>query len=82
VQLAREPELKKALQEYACWQPHRLAMEWFGPLFQRRARALLLVCYRLKKRYGKRLDGLNRDIRHLLVKYASRVEYIYVPSKQ
>jgi hypothetical protein len=82
VQLAREPELKKALQEYACWQPHRLAMEWFGPLFQRRARALLLVCYRLKAKHPKLLAGLNRDIRHLLVKYASRVEYIYVPSKQ
>jgi hypothetical protein len=79
VQLAREPELKKALQEYACWQPHRLAMEWFGPLFQRRARALLLVCYRLKAKHPKLLAGLNRDIRHLLVKYASMVEYIYVP---
>jgi ankyrin repeat protein len=81
VQLAREPELKKALQEYACWQPHRLAMEWFGPLFQKRAFALLLVCYRLKAKHPKLLAGLNRDIRHLLVQYASRVEYIYVPSK-
>jgi ankyrin repeat protein len=82
VTLAREPELKKALQEYACWQPHRLATEWFGPLFQKRAFALLLVCYRLKAQHPKLLAGLNRDIRHLLVKYASRVEYIYVPSKQ
>jgi hypothetical protein len=81
VGLAREPELKKALQEYACWQPHRLAMEWFGPLLQKRAFALLLVCYRLKSKRPKLLAGLNRDIRHLLIKYASRVEYIYVPSK-
>jgi ankyrin repeat protein len=80
VTLAREPELKKALQEYACWQPHRLAMEWFGPLFQQRAFALLLVCHRLKREHPKALEGLNRDIRHLLVKYASRVEYIYITS--
>jgi ankyrin repeat protein len=82
VQLAKEPELKKALQEYACWQPYWQAMEWFGPLFQKRAFALLLVCYRLKAKHPKLLAGLNRDIRHLLVKYASGVEYIYVPSKQ
>jgi hypothetical protein len=82
VQLAKEPELKNALQQYTCWQPHRLAMEWFGPLFQKRAFAVLLVCYRLKTMHPKVLAGLNRDIRHLLVKYASRVEYIYVPSKQ
>jgi hypothetical protein len=82
VTLAKEPELKKALQEYACWHPNRLAMHWFGPLFQRRARALLLVCYRLKAKHPKALEGLNRDIRHLLVKYASRVEYIYVPPKR
>jgi hypothetical protein len=80
VQLAAEPELKKALQEYACWQPNRRAMEWFGPLFQKRAQALLLVCYRLKTQDPKKLAGLNRDIRHLLVKYASCVECIYVPT--
>jgi hypothetical protein len=80
--LAKEPELKKALQEYACWQPHWLAVEWFGPLFQKRAMALLLVCYRHKRDYPKLLVGLNRDIRHLLVRYASRLEHIYVPSKQ
>jgi hypothetical protein len=55
-------------------------MEWFGPPFQLRAFALLLVCYRLKAQHPKALEGLNRDIRHLLVKYASRVELIYVPS--
>jgi hypothetical protein len=82
VQLAKEPELKKALQEYACWQPHWQAMEWFGPLFYKRAFALLLVCYRFKKKNPKLLAGLNRDIRHLLVKYASRVEDIYVPFRQ
>jgi hypothetical protein len=80
ITLAREPEVKKALQEYACWQPHWLSMEWFGPLFQQRAFALLLVCYRIKREHPKALEGLNRDIRHLLVKYASRVECIYVPS--
>jgi hypothetical protein len=56
-------------------------MHWFGPLFQQRVFALLLVCYRFKAQHPKLLAGLNRDIRHLLVKYASRVEYIYVPSK-
>jgi hypothetical protein len=82
VGLAKEPELMKALLEYACWQPHRLVMHWFGPLFQMRAWALLLVSYRMKKLYPKVLAGLNRDMRHLLVRYASRIEYIYVPSKQ
>jgi hypothetical protein len=47
---------------------------------QRRAWALPLVCNRLKRDHPKRLAGLNRDVRHLLVKYASMVEYIYVPS--
>jgi hypothetical protein len=77
VELTNDPELKKALQSYMCWQPERLVMEWFGPFFQRRAWALLLVCKRLKSEHPKRLAGLNRDIRHLLVKYASRVEHIY-----
>jgi hypothetical protein len=81
VELTNDAELKKALQSYMCWQPHRLVMEWFGPFFQQRAFALLLVCKRLKSQHPKRLAGLNRDIRHLLVKYASRVEHIYVPSK-
>jgi hypothetical protein len=79
VWLAKEPEFKKALQEYACWQPHCFVMDRFGPFFQRRAKVLLLVCYRIQKMHPKRLAGLNKDIRHLLVKYASKVECIYVP---
>jgi hypothetical protein len=55
-------------------------MEWFGPFFQRRVWALLLVCYRLKREHSKRLDGLNRDMGHLLVRYVSKVEHIYVSS--
>jgi hypothetical protein len=81
VELTNDAELKKALQSYMCWQPERLVMEWFGPFFQQRAWALLLVCKRLKSEHPKRLAGLNRDIRYLLVKYASRLEHIYVPSK-
>jgi hypothetical protein len=80
VDLTTDVELKRALQTYMCWQPHRLVTEWFGPFFQRRAWALLLVCCRLKREHPKRLERLNRDVRHLLVRYVSKVEYIYVPS--
>ena len=41
---------------------------------------MLLVCQRLKRDHPKLLAGLNRDMRHLLVLYLSRVECIYVPS--
>jgi hypothetical protein len=81
VDMTSDPELKKALEAYMCWQPDKRVMKWFGPLFQRRARALLLVCQRLKRDHRKRLAPLNRDVRHLLVKYVSRVEYLYVPNK-
>jgi ankyrin repeat protein len=80
-ELTEDRELKAALASYMCWQPERRVMDWFGPFFQRRAWALLLVCHRLKRQHPKRLAGLNRDIRHLLVKHASRMEYLYVPAK-
>jgi hypothetical protein len=82
IDLTKDTELKKVLGEYMCWQPHKLVMEWFGPCFRRRAWTLLLVCYRMKKEHPKALDGLNKDMRHLLVKHLSRVEYLYVPYKQ
>ncbi len=77
IDLTKDAKLKEALQPYMCWQPDKRVMEWFGPFFQKRSFALLLVCYRLKKCHPKRLAGLNKDIRHLLVLYMSRVEYIY-----
>ncbi len=51
-------------------------MEWFGPYFQSRAFALLLVCQRLRREHPKRLAELNKDMRHLLVMHLSTVEYI------
>ncbi len=78
IDLAKGAKLRKELRGYMCWQPNRLVTEWFGPLFQKRAFALLLVCYRLKKLHSKQLDPLNKDMRHLLVKYLSRVEVIFV----
>jgi len=77
IDLTKEEALKVALRPYMCWQPDRRAMLWFGPFFRRRAWALLLVCTRLRNNHPKALAGLKKDMRHLLVKYLSRVEYIY-----
>jgi hypothetical protein len=48
IEFTSDAELRKSLQEYMCWQPDKRVMEWFGPFFQRRAWALLLVRNRLK----------------------------------
>jgi hypothetical protein len=77
--LTTDVALKKELQSYMCWQPHMLAMDWFGPCFRPRAFALLLVCHRLKAEHSKRLAQLNKDVRNLLVKYLAKIEYLYVP---
>ncbi len=74
IDLTSDPVLKAELAKYMEWQPNRWAMHWFGPLFRKRAFALLLVLKRYPRAYVK-------DIRHLLVKYVARAEHIYVPSK-
>ncbi len=74
IDLTRDPALKVELAKYMEWQPNRWVMKWYGPVFRERAFALLLVLKRYPRAYVK-------DIRHLLVKYSARVEYIYVPSK-
>ncbi len=74
IDLASDPALKLELAKYMEWQPHRSVMHWYGPVFQERAFALLLVLKRYPRAYVK-------DIRHLLVKYLAKVEHIYVPSK-
>ncbi len=74
IDLASDPALKAELAKYMEWQPHRSVMHWYGPLFQERAFALLLVLKRYPRAYVK-------DIRYLLVKYLAKVEHIYVPSK-
>ncbi len=73
IDLTSDPVLKAELAKYMEWQPNRWAMHWFGPLFRKRAFALLLVLKRYPRAYVK-------DIRHLLVKYLARAEHIYVPS--
>ncbi len=78
VELAKEAELKQELGRYMTWQPNRFVTHWFGPLFRKRAFALLLVCNRMRKEHPKRLSGISNDIRHLLVRYASKAELIYV----
>ncbi len=74
IDLASDPALKLELAKYMEWQPHRSVMHWYGPVFQERAFALLLVLKRYPRAYVK-------DVRHLLVKYLTKVEHIYVPSK-
>ena len=74
IDLTSDPALKLELAKYMEWQPHRPVMHWYGPLFQERAFALLLVLKRYPRAYVK-------DIRYLLVKYLAKVEHIYVPSK-
>ena len=80
-ELTSDAKLKGALRSYMCWQPHKLAMEWFGPCFRMRAWTLLLLCQRLRKEHPRSLAQLGKDVRHLLVKHLARVEYIYVPTK-
>ncbi len=36
VELTSDASLKEALRSYMCWQPHKLAMDWFGPCFRPR----------------------------------------------
>jgi hypothetical protein len=48
-------------------------MHWYGPVFRQRVFTMLLVLKRLNVGY--------KDIRKLLAKYMSKVEYIYVPCK-
>ncbi len=74
IDLTSDPALKLELAKYMEWRPKRRVMHWYGPLFQERAFALLLVLKRYPRAYVK-------DIRHLLVKYLAKVEHIYVPSK-
>ncbi len=76
VSKAADGKLQQALLEYMSWRPDRFVMEWFGPAFQRRAFALLLVCNRLRAQH-KRLSALGADVKLLLVKYQSRTEHLY-----
>ncbi len=74
IDLTSDSTLKVELAKYMDWQPNRWVMKWYGPVFRKRAFALLLVLKRYPRAYVK-------DIRHLLVKYLAKVEHIYVPSK-
>ncbi len=74
IDLTSDSALKVELAKYMDWQPNRWVMKWYGPVFRKRAFALLLVLKRYPRAYVK-------DVRHLLVKYLAKVEHIYVPSK-
>jgi hypothetical protein len=73
IDLTNDPILKADINMYMQFRPERKVMRWFGPLFQQRVFAFLLVLKRLKVKVYK-------DVRLLLIKYMSKVEYIYVPS--
>jgi hypothetical protein len=72
--LTYDPILKAALNSYMVFQPQRQVVHWFGPCFQERVFTLLLVLNRLKVE-------ANKDVRTLLAKYLSNVEYIFVKSR-
>jgi hypothetical protein len=72
VDLTSDPVLKAELLKYMEFQADARAMEWYGPLFRQRVFTMLLVLKRLHV-------AANKDIRQLLAKYMSKVEYIYVP---
>jgi hypothetical protein len=74
IDLTYDPILKAALSSYMEFRPKRQVMHWFGPCFLDRVVTLLLVLKRLKVR-------ANKDVRTLLAKYLSKVEYIFVKSK-
>ncbi len=71
IDLTSDPALKAELAKFMEWQPNRWVMHWYGPLFRKRAFALLLVLKRYPRAYIK-------DIRHLLLRYLARIERIYV----
>jgi hypothetical protein len=75
IDLTNEPILKADLNTYMQFKPNRCVMKWFGPLFQERVVAFLLVLKRLKV-------NVYKDVRLLLIEYMSKEEYIYVPYKE
>ena len=77
VELTSDATLQRELRQYMTWRPEKLVLRWFGPFFQKRAFALLLVCQRLRATIPKMKLGLNRDIQHMLVRCLSRVEHVY-----
>jgi hypothetical protein len=71
--LTSDPILRSELNTYMKFKANKHVMKWFGPLFRKRVFAFLLVLKRLQ-------SDMCKDVRLLLIKYMSKVEYIYVPS--
>jgi hypothetical protein len=75
IDLTNDAILTADLNTYMQFRPKRKVMQWFGPLFQQRVFAFLLVLKRLKV-------NVYKDVRLLLIEYMSKEEYIYVPYKE
>lgn len=70
IDLACASALKREIARYMEFQGNRWVMHWYGPAFRKRAFALLLVM----KRLGV---NANKEERELLIRYLTKVEFIY-----
>jgi hypothetical protein len=72
VELAATPEIRRELEKYAIWNPNVPQKTWwYGPYFQLRARAFLLVCQRLSY-------VLPRPVRYMIVAHMATNEVVHV----
>lgn len=66
-------ETRSLLRGYMRWRPTIQHTRWFGPFFEKRARAFLLVCTRLETRLVP-----PRDVRYMIVAHLARHEFTQV----
>jgi hypothetical protein len=64
--------LRSDLLVYCSWRPDASVTEWFGPFFQARCMAFLLVCHRLAH------PAFSRDIRHIVIFFLAAAECVHV----
>jgi ankyrin repeat protein len=74
IDVASNGEVKLLLREYMLWKPLRDQTDWYGPLFRKRAIALLLVILRMEKRFGK----FGSLFKVSMLKYMAAIEPAYL----
>lgn len=75
VEVAKIPEVIHLIRNYTRWSPIRQKTWWYGPYFEERAFAFLLVC----KRHG---NIFLRDICYLIIQQVAEGESTFVIKKK
>ncbi len=71
VELSSDVDLRVELVRYALWRPTRIATQWYGPYFRKRARAWLRVCAHWSR---IRTRVVQRDVQLRIVQYVAATE--------